>query len=261
MYCNNCGKEVRENWKFCKYCGESLNENVSKEKNKIEDKKNNEKIEEISNSYSIGNISNIEKVYREPIKRINFTSKDIEQLKLHLKNNCREINYYNITDENSIDNRYICKLYIPNELKHSPSIEYSIYFSPEKEYYFATYVLKSYEKQSNNKKNNKSIIVIFIIATIIGILTIGAPLIENSSGTGSGYSTYGPKDIAMAYVQNGMKDPSSFKVVDISVKELNNGTVVYIKYTAKNSFNALVTEEQNVYLNENNKVTGSMYVE
>ena len=65
----------------------------------------------------------------------------------------------------------------------------------------------------------------------------------------------------MAYVQNGMKDPSSFKVVDISVKELNNGTVVYIKYTAKNSFNALVTEEQNVYLNENNKVTGSMYVE
>lgn len=71
MYCNNCGK-LEKIGSFANICGESLNEDVSKEKNKIEDKKNNEKIEEISNSYSIGNISNIEKVYREPIKKIEF---------------------------------------------------------------------------------------------------------------------------------------------------------------------------------------------
>lgn len=64
-------------------------------------------------------------------------------------------------------------------MKHSPSIEYSIYFSPERILFCNLYVLKSYENNQNNKKNNKSIIVIFIIATIIGILTIGAPLIEN----------------------------------------------------------------------------------
>ena len=106
----------------------------------------------------------------------------------------------------------------------------------------------SASKNSNN--NNIPFIIITLISIILAILTI-----SQGSKTGNSF-TNSPENVAVEYVKSSMKNPDSFELVKKSVKSVDDGSIVYITYRGTNSFNAVVTEEKKVYLNEDNNVIG-----
>ena len=53
MFCRNCGKEIKEQEKFCPYCGSKVDERVNEEK-QSEMPKNNEKKKSVGKKAVVG---------------------------------------------------------------------------------------------------------------------------------------------------------------------------------------------------------------